>query len=237
MVLKRKNKEHLTEKQRSLITHFEPKSPISEQYRTLRSNIQFAGLENEMRLITVTSTLPGEGKSTTAANLAIVLAQQEHNVLLIDADMRKPTNHYTFQLDNHTGLTKILTQNVPLGDVTQESAILGLDVLTCGPIPPNPAELLSMKRMDWLLQEAKKQYDYVILDTPPILPVTDGQILANKSDGVLLVVSSGKTGIEGAKKAKELLEQAKGKLLGVVLNGKDKKNSNYYYYYGENSDK
>ncbi|QKS72613.1 CpsD/CapB family tyrosine-protein kinase [Paenalkalicoccus suaedae] len=228
--LRRKKKDHLTEKQRSLITHFSPKSPVTEQYRTIRTNIQFSSVEEPAKVITVTSTAPGEGKSTTAANLAIVFAQQDNRVLLVDGDLRKPTSHYTFQADNKRGLTNVLTNQAALTDVSQKTLVPKLDLLTCGPIPPNPAELLASKRMDWVLQEAKKHYDYIIVDTPPVLAVTDAQILANKTDGVVLVTSNGMTTKDNAKKAKELLTNASARILGVVLNRKDKASGQYYYY-------
>ncbi|MBU9712168.1 CpsD/CapB family tyrosine-protein kinase [Evansella tamaricis] len=217
----------------SLISHYHPKSPVAEQYRTIRSNIHFASLDNEMCVITLTSASPGEGKSTTATNLAIILAQQGKKVLLIDADMRKPSSHFTFRADNFSGLSTVLINKIPLEDVIYDTPIPNLHLLTCGPIPPNPAELLSMLRMDWLLSEVRKQFNYVIIDTPPILSVTDAQILGDKSDGIILVVSSGQTDKRSAKKAKDLLLQTRGNLLGVVLN--KKKDVGYHYYYEENS--
>ncbi|PRO65829.1 CpsD/CapB family tyrosine-protein kinase [Alkalicoccus urumqiensis] len=231
-LFRKKKKDHLTEKQRSLIAHFSPKSPISEQYRTIRTNIQFASMDHEVRLLAVTSTAPGEGKSTTAANLATVFAQQDARVLLIDADLRKPTGHYTFQVDNTTGLTNVLTNQAKLEEVTSSTVVPALDILTCGPIPPNPAELLSSKRMDWLLTEARQQYDIIIIDTPPVLAVTDAQVIGNQADGVVLVTSSGTTKQEDAQKAKELLENASANVLGVVLNRKERTQGSYYYYYG-----
>ncbi|ADI00536.1 CpsD/CapB family tyrosine-protein kinase [Salisediminibacterium selenitireducens] len=228
----KKVEDHLTEKQRSLITHFSPKSPISEQFRAIRTNIQFASPDISLKRLLVTSTSPGEGKSTTAANLAIVLAQQENRVLLIDGDMRKPTGHFTFQLPNKQGLSNVLAKQASLSSCVQESQIEGVSVLTCGPIPPNPAELLGSKQMDTVLQEAEEMYDYIIIDSPPILAVTDAQLLAAKVEGVVLVTSSGKTEREAAKKSKELLDNAHARILGVILNRKDKKETTYYYYYG-----
>jgi protein-tyrosine kinase len=218
--------------ERSLITVQNPRSPISEQYRTIRTNIQFSFVDKTMRSLMVTSAGPSEGKSTTVANLAVTFAQQGKKVLLIDADMRKPTMHYTFRLNNTIGLTNVLTQSIHLHAAYQETDIDNLFVLTSGPIPPNPAELLASKAMETFLEEAYKHFDLVIFDTPPVLAVTDAQILANKCDGTVLVVASGKTEIEAAVKAKELLLSANGKLLGVVLNKKKQKQGEYYYYYG-----
>lgn len=219
---------------RSLITITNSKSPISEQYRTIRTNIQFSTVDQEVRSIMVTSAGPGEGKSTTTANLAVVFAQQGKKVLLVDADMRKPTVHYTFRLNNNLGLTNILTKQILLENAIRETEQENLYILPSGPVPPNPAELLGSKSMGELLSTAFEQFDLVVFDTPPVLAVTDGQVLANQCDGVVLVVSSGKTENEAALKAKELLTNAKAKLLGVVLNNKKVKESQYYYYYGNN---
>jgi protein-tyrosine kinase len=218
--------------ERSLITLDDPKSPISEQYRTIRTNIQFSFIDETMRSLMVTSAGPGEGKSTTAANLAVTFAQQGKKVLLIDADLRKPTVHYTFRLNNYIGLTNVLTNSTQLLSACQETQVENLFVLTSGPIPPNPAELLGSKAMEICLQEIYKNFDLVIFDTPPVLAVTDAQILSNKCDGTVLVVASGKTEIEAAVKAKELLLAANAKVLGVVLNQKKQKEGQYYYYYG-----
>jgi capsular exopolysaccharide synthesis family protein len=228
----RKNIQSLAE--RSLITHQNPKSPISEQYRTIRSNIHFASVDNNFKTLMITSSNPGEGKSTTVANLAIVLAQQGKRVLLIDCDLRKPTVHYTFKVSNLYGVTSVLARQKALSEVLVTTNIPDLDVLPSGPLPPNPSELINSKSMEQLIEEAQAMYDYVLFDTPPLLAVTDGQLLSNKIDGVILVVASGKTEIEDAVKSKELLNYAKARLLGTVLNAKDVDKTNYYYYYGEN---
>ncbi|MHA6250715.1 CpsD/CapB family tyrosine-protein kinase [Oceanobacillus sp. CAU 1775] len=217
---------------RHLITMINPKSPISEQYRTIRTNIQFSSIDKDLRTILVTSSGPEEGKSTVTANLAVAYAQQGKRVLLIDADLRKPTVHYTFRLNNLTGLSNVLVGENVLEEAVNTTDMETLDVLTCGPIPPNPSELLASRRMEKLLKEALLAYDMVIFDTPPVLAVTDAQILANIVDGSVLVVRSEKTEIEAAQRAKEALEPAKAKLLGTVLNGREKSASNYYYYYG-----
>ncbi|OCA88913.1 CpsD/CapB family tyrosine-protein kinase [Pseudobacillus wudalianchiensis] len=229
---KNKKKEAPGQAQRKLIAKTDPKSPISEQYRTIRTNILFSSVDQEIRSLMVTSAGPGEGKSTTTANLAIVFAQQGKKVLLVDADMRKPTMQYTFNTSNTIGLTNVLAKQKVLEAAVFETDVDGLDLLSSGPIPPNPAELLGSKAMAELVQEAYDQYDVVIFDTPPVLAVTDAQVLANQCDGTVLVINSGKTEIDGASKAKELLESAKAKLLGVVLNNRKLKESSYYYYYG-----
>ncbi|WP_394172428.1 CpsD/CapB family tyrosine-protein kinase [Guptibacillus hwajinpoensis] len=220
-------------KERSLLTHQNPKSPIAEQYRTIRTNIQFAAVEEEIRTIMVTSSGPMEGKSTTIANLGVVLAQQGKRVLIADTDLRKPTVHYTFRVMNTRGLTNVLTRQAELTDVTLETEVPNLEVLTSGPVPPNPSELLGSKAMDTLIEEALSHYDIILFDCPPVLAVADSQIIANKVQGTVLVISSGTTEREAAIKAKERLESAKGKLLGVVLNRKKMKDGSYYYYYAQ----
>ena len=231
--LARKDRKQIFQLQnRSLISMTSPKSPIAEQFRTIRTNIQFSSIDQELQTIIVTSSGPAEGKSTTTANLAVVFAQQGKRVLLIDADLRKPTVHYTFRQENHIGLSNVLTRQSTLQEAVKVTSQDKLWVLSSGPIPPNPSELLGSKGMQTLLEQAKEEYDVIILDTPPVLAVTDAQILSNTADGVVLVVSSGKTETESAKKAKELLESAKAKILGVVLNNKKVQDSQYYYYYG-----
>ncbi|WP_374187593.1 CpsD/CapB family tyrosine-protein kinase [Priestia aryabhattai] len=234
----RKGKENKNDKvltlKRRLLAHNSPKDPVAEQYRTIRTNIQFSGADQDIKSLLLTSSGTAEGKSTTASNLAAVYAQQGLKVLLIDADLRKPTVHYTFRLENHAGLTNVLTRQSTLGQAVQETEVRDLYVLTSGPIPPNPSELLASNQMEELLKEMKQQFDMVIFDTPPILAVADAQILANQVDASILVVSSGKTDKEAALKAKELLVHAKSKLLGAVLNNRKVDSGNSYYYYGSN---
>ncbi|KGX93919.1 tyrosine protein kinase [Pontibacillus halophilus JSM 076056 = DSM 19796] len=229
-----RRKKNVTQKARNLITNLNPKSPISEQYRTIRTNLQFASVDNELRSLLITSTGPSEGKSLTSGNLATTFAQQGKKVLLIDADLRKPTAQYTFRVPNVKGLSNYLvTKDSTLTDLVHQTEIEHLDVLPSGPIPPNPSEILGSKAMVRLLEEALELYDQVVVDAPPVLAVTDAQILANLVDGVLMVVRSKQTDNEAAIKAKKLLDAGNSKLLGVVLNDKEAKSSNYYYYYGQ----
>ena len=229
--LARKDKRNIFQlRNRNLICLTSPKSIIAEQFRTVRTSIQFSSVDTDLRSIVVTSPNPAEGKSTITANLAIVFAQQGKRVLLIDADLRKPTVHYTFDLENHIGLTNILTKQATLEKSVKTTRQENLWILTSGPIPPNPSELLGSRSMKDLLEIAKNEYDLIILDSPPVLAVTDAQVLSNSTDGVVLVISSGNTQKDSAKKAKELLESAKAKILGVVLNNKKEQDSQHYYY-------
>ncbi|HEU4963698.1 MAG TPA: CpsD/CapB family tyrosine-protein kinase [Bacilli bacterium] len=226
----------LKEHARNLIALYQPKSPIAEAFRTLRTNIQFAGVSKDLRTMMVTSSGPGEGKSTTIANLAIVSAQAGKKVLLIDADLRKPTVHRTFNVSNRTGLTNMLIGQAEYGDCIRETGQIRLDVISSGPIPPNPAELLGSQRMKDLLEQLKEHYDMIYIDTPPILAVTDAQLLASHVDGVVLVLSAGKVLRDHAKKAKALLNNVGANVVGAVLNNKKvESESYYYYYYGEDN--
>jgi len=227
MKTKLKNK-----RSQSLITLNAPKSVISEQYRNIRTNIQYSSVDSEINSILITSSEPGDGKTTTISNLAVTFASLGNRVLLIDADLRKPQLHHVFKLDNHEGLSTMLSKNLPLSETVQKTQSVNLDVLTSGPIPPNPSELLSSKKMELLIAQMKESYDYVLFDTPPILAVSDAQIVTRYCDGTLLVVKSNKTEKENIKKAKELLEFTNSNLMGVVLNGV-KENKSTYYYYGE----
>jgi capsular exopolysaccharide synthesis family protein len=215
-----------------LIAHFNPKGGISEQYRLIRSNILFSSVDNKITTIMITSPEPSDGKSTTASNLSVVLAQQGNRVLLVDADLRKPSIHFAFQTSNILGLTSILTKESDLEGTLIKTFIPNLEILTSGPIPPNPSELLNSRAMEKLMHDLSTKFDYVVFDTPPVISVTDAQIIGNKCDGVVLVVASGKTHKDRALQAKELLEKAKSRILGIVVNGVDSKSSEYYSQYG-----
>ncbi|MCK0470081.1 CpsD/CapB family tyrosine-protein kinase [Alkalihalobacillus sp. APA_J-10(15)] len=216
--------------ERNLIADTDKRSPVAEQYRTIRTNIEFSAVDEELRTIAVTSSGPGEGKSTTTANLAIVMAQNGSRVLLIDADLRKPTMHYTFKTINSRGLTNVLTKQDELDEACQQTKIENLTILTSGPIPPNPSELLNSKMMEITLRQATEMFDVVLLDTPPVMAVADPQIIASKVNGTIIVTSSGKTDKEQLTRTKDLLMKAKARLLGVVLNNKEVNEGQYYYY-------
>lgn len=224
----------LPNKQRHLITVTNPRSPVSEAFRALRTNIDFSSVDETIQVIMVTSSGPEEGKSTVSANLAAAYAQADKKVLLIDADLRKPTAHKTFSLSNRFGLSSLLSQQAVLEDTVQDSGVSNLSIMTSGPIPPNPAEMMASNRMSTLLQDLRQRYDVILIDTPPLLAVTDAQIMASKSDGVIMVVSYGKVKRDIAVKAKSNLDRVGAKMLGVVLNNVKRKASEgyYYYYYG-----
>lgn len=218
---------------RKLVTSSNPQTIISEQFRTVRTNIKFSMPNREIKTILFTSSSIGEGKSTIAANVAIVFAQEGKKVLLIDADLRKPTMHYTFLKTISPGLTNLLTSHWNLNQVVKDSGINGLDLITSGPIPSNPAELLGLPSMDMLITEVKEKYDIIIFDAPPILSVSDAQVLTDKCDGTILVISSGSTDKGNAIKAKEVLQASKANILGTILNNyKIGKDHYYYQYYG-----
>jgi capsular exopolysaccharide synthesis family protein len=217
-----------------MITVTNPRSPISESYRALRTNIEFSSIDQTLQVLMVSSAGPGEGKSTTITNLAITFAQSEKKVILIDADLRKPTAHHTFSLSNRWGLSSVISQQSKLEEVIQASDIPNLDVMTSGAIPPNPAEMMGSKKMTSLLEQLRQMYDIILIDTPPLLAVTDAQIVATKSDGVILVVDQGKVKRDIASKAVKSLESVKARILGVVLNNVKRKANEeaYYNYYG-----
>lgn len=216
-----------------LIAHTLPLSQIAEQFRTLRTNINFLSQEQEIRSIVITSSQMAEGKSTSAANLSIVFAQDNKKVLLIDGDLRKPVLHQIFKLNNATGLSTVLEQEDNVKNAIQNTAIHGLDLLTAGPPPPNPAELLGSKHMDKLMKELLGNYDLLIIDSPPVLSVADSQILANKCEGTLLVINAGATKKETAIQAKEVISSSNGKLMGAVLNNFSHQRNNGLYPYGK----
>lgn len=213
------------------ITHYDSWSPVSEAYRAIRTNLQFAGAGKQLKTLAFTSAVPGEGKSTTVANLAIVMGQDDKHILLIDCDMRKPVIHRRFGLLNR-GLSNCFAEDLPLKEVIQADVFPNLDVVTSGPVPPNPAELLGSKKMKALLQEAAEAYDYVFLDMPPVLAVTDAALMSSQVDGTVLILGSGDISPDEGKQAKSLLEKVHANILGVILNKVPQHHkSGYYYYY------
>lgn len=225
------------------ITHYDSRSPVAEAYRAIRTNLQFSGAGKTLKTIVFTSAIPNEGKSTTVANLAITIGQDDKKILLIDCDMRKPVIHRRFSLLNR-GLSNCFAEDLPLKEVIQADVFPNLDIVTSGPIPPNPAELLGSKKMKALLQEAAEMYDYVFLDMPPVLAVTDAvlmsSLMSSQTDGTILVLGSGDISPDEGKQAKELLEKVHANILGVILNKVPQHHKSgyyYYYYYYENHNK
>src|SRR3990172_12895537 len=213
----------------SLVTATHPRSPVSEAFRTLHKNIQFSSLERPIRTLLVTSTSAEEGKSTTLANLAVTFAEGGTRVILVDADLRRPALHTLFGVPNNAGLTSLFIQEnqpIPLVD----TAIPNLRLLPSGALPPNPSELLGSPKMDAIIEELKGQAKSVLSDCPPIVAVTDAAVLARKVDGVLLVVSAGRTKRDHAANAKSLLEKVNANILGVVLTNVKVEASLYRYY-------
>ena len=215
----------------SLITIREPRNPISESYRGIRTNLQFANVDSNIRSLIVTSAIPNEGKTTTAANLAIVMAQSGMKVAVVDADLRKPSQHKIFGIPAKTGLMNALfNEGVSPLRFAAQGAITNLAVIPCGKRPPNPSEIIGSQRMRNLVQQLQNEVDIVIFDAPPLLAVTDAQILATQVDGVLLVTRQG-TDRGAVARAVESLEQVNARLLGMVMNNMRRTASDEYYYY------
>ncbi|WP_370639106.1 CpsD/CapB family tyrosine-protein kinase [Cohnella sp. REN36] len=219
------------ESRKRIITDRQPKSPIAEAYRTLRTNLQYSGLDEPIRTLMVTSATPEEGKSTTINNLAVAYAQGDSKVLLIDADMRKSTAHFAFGLSNRHGLSSLLSGQCELLDAVQQTHVHNLSVITSGATPPNPAEMLASRKMDKLIADLRERYDLILIDTPPVLAVSDAQIVSTKCEGVLLVVKAGELKRGPALRAKEQLSFVNARLLGVVLNQAKGPEAGTYYDY------
>lgn len=219
-----------------LIAMKQPRSPVAEAFRVLRTNLRYSGIENPGGAMMVTSAGPGEGKSTTAANLAVSLAQVGKKIVLVDADLRRPSVHKLFGLKNDVGLSDLFSnEGVSLDRVLQKTSIDSLQVITSGSLPPNPAEMLDSRLMTQILASLRQNADLVILDTPPTLPVADASIIGSRCSGTVLVVDSGKTRTEIARRAIATLERANVKVVGIVLNkmGAKQASGYYYYYYGQ----
>lgn len=218
-------------RQESLVTVSNPRSPISEAYRSLRTNLEFSSLDRPLKTMVVTSAGPEEGKSTTLANLAVTLAQAEKKVILVDCDLRRPSQHEIFEVGNSLGLTSMVVdeeafKNPPL----QETPVPNLKLLPSGPLPPNPSELLGSRRMEEIIATLREKADLVLFDAPPIIAVTDAAVLASKVDGVLLVIKAGTTKRDHAQRAKALLEKVNARLVGAVLNNVRMDISLHRYY-------
>lgn len=221
----------MTDNNSRLITLSAPRSPVAEAFRTLRTNIDFSSLDKSLRTLLMTSPSPHEGKSTTLANLAIVMAQAEKRTVLVDADLRRPSLHTLFDVGNDKGLTTMFVdaealQKPPL----QEVGVPNLLLLPSGPLPPNPAELLGSKRMEEVLSILSQQADIVLFDAPPVIVVTDAVVLGRRVDGVLLVIEAGQTRRDHAQRAKELLDKVNVRVIGAVLNNVSQDSAMGDYY-------
>ncbi|HBY94075.1 MAG: CpsD/CapB family tyrosine-protein kinase [Ardenticatenaceae bacterium] len=202
----------------ALITLTDPRSPVSEAYRSLRTNLEFASLTGPLRSLVITSPGPGEGKSTMLANLAVTMAQAGKKTIVVDTDLRRPSQHELFGLDQEPGVTTMFMdpalQSAP---PLQATEIEGLWLLASGPKPPNPAELLAAPQLRTIIEALTARADIVLFDAPPVVVVTDAAVLASQVDGVLLVIQAGKTKRDQAAQAKTLLDQVRARLVGTAL--------------------
>ncbi|MEP7290106.1 MAG: CpsD/CapB family tyrosine-protein kinase [Chloroflexota bacterium] len=214
-----------------LITLQDPTSPAAEAFRTLRTNILFSALDKPIKTLLVTSPAPDEGKSSTVANLAVTMAQAGHVTILVDGDLRRPAQHTLWEIPNERGLTSMMLDSTLSKPPVQNVGIDNLSILTSGPLPPNPADLLSAHRMDDILQLLAGEAEYVLFDAPPVLAVTDTALLASKLDALLLVIKAGSTRRDQAQRAKEVLQRANIRVIGVALSNAPR-DSNMTPYYG-----
>jgi capsular exopolysaccharide synthesis family protein len=213
-----------------LVTLQDPNSPAAEAFRALRSNIQFAGLEKPIRTLIVSSPAPDEGKSATIANLAVTMAQAGHKTLLVDADLRRPSQHTLWELPNDSGLTTVILDSTSAKLPLQSVGVENLAVLTSGPLPPNPADLFSTRRIEEVLAALSAEAEIVLFDAPPILAVSDATLLASKLDALLLVVKAGATRRDHAQRAQEALQRANIRVIGVALTNAPHDSSMGGYY-------
>jgi len=216
MILKKRNKKNV--KKRFLVTFTHPDSMISDQFRMIRTNINFLTEEKKHRNILITSTENGEGKSTITANLAVSMAQQKKRVLLIDANLRDSNIHKIFKIENNAGLTNVLTKQVSLEEAVIQSGIGNLDILPSGSVSFNPVEILANETVKDLLKILVNTYDIVLVDSPSILEFTESRVLANHCDGVVLVVNRGRTETDNLIEARRVLDLAHGNLVGAIFN-------------------
>ncbi|MDW8317368.1 MAG: CpsD/CapB family tyrosine-protein kinase [Anaerolineae bacterium] len=204
---------------KTLVTLADPRSPAAEAYRSLYINLSFSSQERPVRTLLVTSAGPEEGKSTTLANLAVVAAQMGRRVVVVDCDLRQPRQHELFGLRNDQGVATVTAGQASTAAVLQPvGEVPGLQVITSGPLPVSPAQVLASRRMEEMIHELAGQADLVLFDSPPAIAVSDASVLATKVDGVLLVLSAGQTKRDHARRAKEALEKVHAHVVGAVLN-------------------
>lgn len=209
------------------------RSPIAEAFRSFRTNIQFSNIDKQIKSLVITSSIPGEGKSTIAFNLALSTAQTEKRVLLIDTDLRKPNIYSYIEIQDSVGLTNIIVQDMDYREVLHSKEdFLNLDIIISGPVPPNPSEILGSEKMKSLMDELEQEYDMIILDSPPVGLVTDAAVLSTIVDGVIMVCAASKTKREDIGKAIDSLNKVNANIIGFVINKvKNKKGSIYSSYY------
>ncbi|XEC96225.1 CpsD/CapB family tyrosine-protein kinase [Paenibacillus tarimensis] len=212
------------------IAKLNPKSPITEAYKMLRTNIDFSNIESNVQTVMFTSTRMTEGKSVTTANIAVTYAQAGKKVLLIDADMRRSTQHQIFGVPNRSGLSSVLSNQCKLQEAILSTSVDHLSIIPAGPVPPNPSDMLASKRMESLMEQTKEMFDMILIDTPPILLVTDAQVVAANCDGTVLVIEPGSVKRDLALKAKASLTRVNARILGVVLNNVKRNGIEEHFY-------
>lgn len=218
----------------NLVAELYPTSSISEQFRTVMTNIAFANMNGKIKSLMITSSDPSEGKSTFSANLAVTYAKQGRNVVLVDADMRKPTVHKTFNVSNQKGLSTILSGNSSIEDTVKYTAIDNLNVITSGPVPPNASALLGNRRILDIINKYNQPNDLVIIDVPPVNTMTDASIVSTTVDGTIMILPQGIAEKKRAKIAVNQLKKVNANIIGAVMNmSKENLDGNYYYYYSK----
>ncbi|MBC2304046.1 CpsD/CapB family tyrosine-protein kinase [Listeria booriae] len=220
-----------TPKNKATLEQMTENKSLNEQIKIIRTNIEFVSM-GQSKVYILTSSLPGEGKSTIISNLAIAFSQQNKKVLLIDGDMRRPTQAKLFQRLNHTGLSTLLANQSTLKDTIQTIEKYNIDFIPSGPVPPNPTDLLSSPRLEKVLETCREMYDFIFIDTPPLIDIADGPILASKVDGTFLVVRAYKTYKTEIQKSVQILKQSNAKIMGYILNDvkRQGQSKNYYVY-------